>query len=89
MKLIKIFWRKDCPRCPASKQLGEDLELEGINVSYYNMDTIDGLAEGAFCEVLSLPTILLVDNETDEELESWRGFVPSLKEVKTAHEIML
>ena len=82
MKSVKLFWREGCPRCPAAKELGNDLKKEGLPVFDYNMDTVDGLTEGAFHSVMALPTMLLVDEENDCELAGWRGDIPSLEEVK-------
>jgi hypothetical protein len=45
------------------------------------LDTIDGLAEASFYSVLSTPSIIIEDEE-ERELISWRGVVPTLQEVK-------
>lgn len=82
MKSLKLFWRDGCPRCPAAKELGNNLKQEGVHVVDYNMDTVDGLAEGAFHSVMALPTMLLVDCDNDSELAEWRGNIPSMDEVK-------
>ena len=86
MKSVKLFWRDGCPRCPAAKQLSETLRQEGMAVVDYNMDTVDGLAEGAFHSVMALPTMLLVDVDDDSELAEWRGDIPSLDEIKQSYQ---
>lgn len=72
---VKLFTRKDCPKCPSAKQICQELEKEGITIEYYDTDTVDGMAEGAFYSVMSTPTTVVVNSE-DEELKSWRGKPP-------------
>ena len=81
MPSIKLFWKQDCPKCPAAKQIFNSLRIEGFNILDYNLDTADGLAEGAYHGVLSTPTLLVID-ENDKEVLQWRGDVPTLEEVK-------
>jgi hypothetical protein len=45
------------------------------------LDTIDGLAEASFYSILSTPSIVIEDEE-EKEVMSWRGVVPTLQEVK-------
>ncbi len=82
MASLKVFTKKDCPNCPDAKKLVSALKGDGCDiVEEYDVDTSDGLAEGAFYEVMSTPTMLLVDSD-DAEIMGWRGSVPSLEEVK-------
>lgn len=81
MGSIKIFTKAKCPRCPAVNEIGTELKKEGIPVFHYDLDTIDGLAEASFYSVLSTPSIIIEDEE-EREVISWRGMVPSLQEVK-------
>ena len=81
MKLIKIFTKAKCPKCPAVKEIGTELKKEGVRVSNYDLDTIDGLAEASFYSILSTPSVIIEDEE-EREVMSWRGVVPSLQEVK-------
>ncbi len=81
MLVLKAFWQKNCPRCPQMKTVTEELKQDGYVVEYYDLSTVDGLAEGAYHSVMSAPTLLLVD-EDDQELAEWRGVVPSPDEVK-------
>jgi thiol-disulfide isomerase/thioredoxin len=78
---LKAFWKEDCPRCPQMKQVVEQLRKNGYKVQYFDIETVDGLAEGAFHSVLSTPTLLLVDDK-DRELAQWRGIIPTMEEVK-------
>ena len=78
--ILKLFWKKDCPNCPEAKELGKKLE-DDISVQYCNIDTVDGLSEACMLNVMSTPTIVLVDDENNE-IESWRGLVPDLEQIK-------
>lgn len=77
---IKIFWKKDCPNCPQAKSIGE-LVKDEIKVQYCNIDTVDGLSEACMLNVMSTPTIVLVDNENNE-LEAWRGMIPKIENIR-------
>jgi hypothetical protein len=81
MGSIKIFTKAKCPRCPAAKEIGMELKKEGVLVFSYDLDTIDGLAEASFHSILSTPSIVIEDEE-EREVASWRGVVPTLQEVK-------
>ncbi len=81
MGLIKIFTKAKCPKCPAAKEMGKELKKEGVQVFHYDLDTIDGLAEASFYSVLSTPSVIIEDEE-EREVMSWRGIVPTLQEVK-------
>ncbi len=81
MGSVKIFVKAKCPRCPAAKEIETTLKQEGVPVFHYDLDTIDGLAEASFYSILSTPSIIIED-EKEEEVASWRGIVPSVQEVK-------
>jgi len=81
MGLIKIFIKAQCPKCPAAKRIGMELKKEGVQVINYDLDTIDGLAEASFYSILSTPSIVIEDEE-EKEVMSWKGMVPTLQEVK-------
>jgi len=81
MGSIKIFTKAKCPKCPAVKEIGTELKKEGVSVFSYDLDTIEGLAEASFYSVLSTPSVIIQDEE-EREIMSWRGVVPSLQELK-------
>ena len=81
MGSVKVFVKAKCPKCPAAKEIETTLKEEGVPVLHYDLDTIDGLAEASFYSVLSTPSII-IENEKEEEVISWRGVVPTLQEVK-------
>jgi len=81
MKQIKIFTKNECSKCPAAKEVGGRLQEEGAEVTYYDLETPDGLAEAAFYSVLATPTII-VEDEHDTIIAGWRGSVPDFPEIK-------
>ena len=81
MGSIKIFTKAKCPKCPGVKEIGKELKKEGVPVFNYDLDTIDGLAEASFYSILSTPSIIIEDEE-EREVASWRGVAPTLQEVK-------
>jgi glutaredoxin len=81
MGSIKIFTKAECPKCPAAKEIGSILQQEGLQVNYYDLETPDGLAEGAFYSVLSTPTIIIEDQD-QRILAGWRGSIPTLQEIQ-------
>ena len=81
MGTIKIFTKAECPRCPAAKEIGGILQKEGLLVTFYDLETPDGLAEGAFYSVMATPTIIIED-EHEKILAGWRGSVPTLQEIQ-------
>lgn len=78
---VKFFYKKDCPKCPAAKEVVSRLPQEFVE--YYNLDDVDGLTEGAYYMVVATPTTIVVD-ENGREVESWRGEIPELAELKAA-----
>jgi len=79
---VKLFTKKNCPRCPAAKELASKLEARGIRVEYYDVESVEGMAEAGMHGVLATPSIVVV--EGDEEVASWRGTVPSEEELLSA-----
>lgn len=78
---IKVFTKSSCPKCPPAKELAEELKTKGENVVMCSLDEPSGLAEAAMYDIMATPSIVITDNN-DLELKSWRGEVPSLDEVK-------
>ncbi|MDD4185035.1 MAG: glutaredoxin family protein [Candidatus Methanomethylophilaceae archaeon] len=60
MAEIKLFTKNNCGKCDFVKERMP----EGLEVEYHNVDTTDGLAEGAFYEVLDKGFPVLVVDDT-------------------------
>lgn len=67
----------------AKNAINEFIDKNGIADSvkhvYYDMDTVDGLAEGAFNDVRSIPTTIITDDGNN--VARWDGTVPSPQEL--------
>ena len=59
MAELKLFTKNDCPKCDYVKERLPP----GAEVKFLNVDTVDGLAEGAFCEILDKTFPVLVLND--------------------------
>ena len=79
--VVKIFTKKDCPKCPPAKELALKLKEKGVDISLYDLETADGLAEASMYDVMGTPTIVIADDQ-GEEKKSFRGVVPSKEEVE-------
>ncbi len=80
MLKMKVFWQKDCPNCPMAKEIGKLMEEE-VNVEYYDVETIDGLSEACLFNVMSTPSIVIV-NHKNEAIESWKGKLPEIDNIR-------
>ncbi len=80
---FKLFYRDDCPRCPAGKELADNLLEQGYDGEKLDLDTTDGLAEGSFHSVMAVPTLILVDG-LDTEKERWVGNMPNFEQFTQA-----
>jgi len=84
---ISVFGKEHCGKCAATKNkishIVQKLGLDGqVQVTHYDMDSEEGIAEGAFRDVLDIPTTII---EKDEEgLARWTGVVPDSKELQDA-----
>lgn len=82
---VQIFGKQKCGRCESTKHKVQHLiEKHGleptVTMSFLDMDTVDGMAEGAFCDVHDVPTTIIKENGRD--VIRWDGVVPELAELK-------
>jgi len=56
MSRILLFTSKTCPNCPSVRK-----QLKGKSYVEHYIDTVDGQAEAAYYDVLSVPTVLFID----------------------------
>jgi hypothetical protein len=76
---VKIFGKKDCNLCQASVKkfqfFLDKWELtERIELTFYDLDTVDGLTEGSLLDALEVPTIILENDGM--EIARWEKTVP-------------
>lgn len=80
---VKIFGKKGCAKCETTKNKFTHFikrwdKLKEIRLSFYDLDTIEGMAEGAYLDVGEIPTVIIEKNNT--QLARWDGEVPKSKE---------
>ncbi len=85
---VSIFGKHNCGNCLSTKKMLAHFipkwGLDGkVKVEFYDMDTPDGMAEGAFQDVANkLPTVIVTAG--DKALARWEGKVPNTDELKVA-----
>ncbi|MBI4777374.1 hypothetical protein HY792_00390 [Candidatus Desantisbacteria bacterium] len=83
---FKVFGTKECSGCKTSmKQLDFYLKRweisDQVDLCFYDMETAEGLAEGAYHEVVKIPTTILMN--TVSPLARWEGIVPPADDVRS------
>ena len=82
---VSVFGKKECDACKAalekisyfSRKWGRS---EDTSIDFIDMETPDGLAEGAYRDVYDIPTVIL---ESDmEEVARWVKKVPLSNEFR-------
>ena len=72
MKLIYVFGKTDCPVCKGAHEklmYFKEKRKFDAQIKYYDMETVDGLTEGAYREVEDIPTVIILDD--NKELMRW------------------
>jgi glutaredoxin len=82
---IKVFGRAGCQVCKQAVEkidyfLGKWDYRKQVPIAYYDMETVDGLAEGAFYEVYEIPTVVLL--KANQEQDRWLKRPPLFRELK-------
>jgi len=60
--------------------MGEKLKEAGQNVQILSINEADGLAEAQLFGIMAVPAIVIAD-ENDQEVISWKAGLPSIEEV--------
>jgi glutaredoxin len=82
---ISVFGRRDCDACKAaltkieyfSRKWGK---AETTSLEFVDLDTVDGLAEGAWRDVYDVPTVIL--ETSGREVARWVKQVPVSRDFK-------
>jgi hypothetical protein len=82
---VSVFGKQECDACKAAvKKVTYFSEKWGKRdstlIDFIDMETVDGLAEGAFRDVYDIPTVIL--EEGDRELARWVKKVPLSSEFR-------
>ncbi|MCG2711051.1 MAG: thioredoxin family protein [Candidatus Omnitrophica bacterium] len=77
---VKIFGKEGCAKCQTTKNKFKHfitkLEVdEKVTLDYHDMESIDGRAEGAYNDVLRIPTTIIEKN--GEVIARWEGEIAS------------
>jgi len=84
---FEVFGKPDCAMCKSTKDklthlLTKGQAADAIGLSFVDMNSIQGRAEGAFYDVRHVPTTLLWSDD-EEPLARWEGCIPPSAEIKT------
>lgn len=82
---IKIFGKKDCSACKATKEkfaffLDKWVVFKKIEMIFYDLDTLEGLTEAASRDALGIPTTII--EKDGHEIARWEKTVPQSKDFK-------
>jgi len=81
---VSVFGKRECDACKAAVEKMEYFarkwKREDISIEYVDMDTPDGLAEGAYRDVYDIPTVIL--EKGGEEVVRWVKTVPVSREFR-------
>ena len=81
---VKIFGKEGCAKCQTTKNKFKHfiakLEVdEKVTLDYHDMESIDGRAEGAYNDVLQIPTTII--EKDGDVIARWEGEISS-EEIK-------
>jgi hypothetical protein len=84
---FQVYGKAACAKCESTKDKVRHLvrksELDDkVGIAFVDMDSIEGMAEGAFHDVLDIPTTI-VWSEKGEALARWDGCIPPSAEIKS------
>jgi thiol-disulfide isomerase/thioredoxin len=81
---VSVFGKRECDACRAAVEKIEYFARKwkrgDVAIEYIDMDTPDGLAEGAYRDVYDIPTVIL-EREGDEVVR-WVKTVPISQEFR-------
>ena len=82
---IKVFGKTTCDACKAVKEkFNFFLNHWGLStqaeIVYFDLDTVDGLSQGAYYDALEFPTTIL--EKDGQELARWKKTVPTSQEFR-------
>ena len=83
--IVKIFSMKECPKCASAKKFKKQLEKEEIKTEFYDIKTIDGLAEATLFGIMGTPSVVMTD-DNNNEIKTWRSELPTIKDIKSLAE---
>ena len=83
---VKVFGKPGCEYCKTTMKKFEtflgrwNVEDSKVKLSFFDMETVDGLAEGAFYSVTKIPSTVI--EQGSDIVRRWDGVVPLSEEFK-------
>ncbi|MCX5725653.1 MAG: thioredoxin family protein [Candidatus Saganbacteria bacterium] len=83
---VKVFGKPGCEYCKTTMKKFEtffsrwNINKEKVALTFLDMETVDGLAEGAYNSVIKIPTTIIKKDKSI--LARWDGKVPLSEEFK-------
>jgi thiol-disulfide isomerase/thioredoxin len=83
---IKVFGKPGCEFCKTTMKKFETfmnrwkIDPAKVQLTFFDMETDDGLAEGAFYSVTKIPSTVI--EQDGDQLAFWHGKVPLSEEFK-------
>ena len=84
-KLIKIFVKKNCPKCEMFKETMLPKIKENWKVKMFDLGTADGLAEGTYYDVVHTPTLIMEEN--GKEIKRYNSIMEAEKDLVVLKEV--
>ncbi|MEO0094181.1 MAG: hypothetical protein ABIK93_01815 [candidate division WOR-3 bacterium] len=85
---FKVFGKSGCAICHRVKEKMEYFRnrwLKEANIDYFDMDTVDGLTEGAFHNIFDIPAVVLEKN--GKMLGRWVKTAPTFEELRSIFDL--
>ena len=85
---LEVFGKINCAKCKSAKEklahlLSKDSAAGAASLQFFDLDTVEGMAEGAFSDVFQVPTVILRSDDGDVAAR-WDGKAPLTTEVQAA-----
>ena len=82
---VQVFGKQNCGKCESTKHKVEHfiqkLGLQSqVSMTFFDMETVDGRAEGAFSDVNDVPTTII--REDGQDVVRWDGIIPDSVDLK-------
>ena len=83
---FEVYGKNGCAKCKSTRsKLGHLIAKadrdDEVEIAYHDMDSVEGMAEGAFNDVTDIPTTILKD-ASGQPVARWEGWLPPSGEVK-------
>ncbi|MFH1715280.1 MAG: hypothetical protein ABH857_03690 [Elusimicrobiota bacterium] len=85
MVTVKIFGKQNCDLCKKVKEkfdvfLAHWEKKDGVNITFYDLDTPEGLVEGAMLNATDVPTTII--EKDGSEVARWEKKSPVSQEFR-------